>query len=69
LSPNRLKHRSEHSKEHQARTLLELEWRTALGQSPNPWLPSPSTDDRGTMTVMQIVSRRGMSKLERRSLE
>ena len=60
-------------------TDLEREWRAYLGESPNPWSGAKSAgtieecDDedmkRAGPQVMQILTQRGPSKLERRSME
>ena len=55
-------------------TLLEREWRAHLGESPNPWGGSKSSDpqdqdiERAGPQVMQIIDWHKKSKLEIRSM-
>ena len=43
---------------------LDIEWRIARGESPNPWGVAKS----GGYDVQQIITRHRLSRLERRSL-
>lgn len=66
---NHQRRAAQYGKLGRAITELERDWRAYRGESPNPWRKIDSIEPNGGKeAVMQIMSKRGMSKLELRSI-
>jgi len=69
VSPKKEARREKFRKIGKAISDLDKEWRAYRGESPNCWRGMMSYENGVGVKVMQIVTKRGISNLERRSLE